>query len=143
MVVVEVALKSFIANFDSNLAFISEASAAALPDENVAILNLGIKLSELLLEESPDKRKYSISNHIKSILSNIKRQCVLVDRIELLFNPEYDLDIVKLFARVARNKKIIVVWPGTIASDEMVYSEPQYDDYRKYSVSERDITILK
>ena len=128
----KITLNSFFTNFESNLAFIIQPTSVVFIDKEYSLVHLGIRLSELLLSELPNNRKFTIYYHIKNILSNIHTDFILVDRIEILFNPAYNLDIIELFSKVSRNKKIIPILILTRNVDfKYVYGtgESKYDVY--------------
>lgn len=107
------------------------------------ILSLGEVLSKELLKIEKNNRKFAVESILKQILSNIDKNELLIMDIDILFNPEYKLDIIKLFIQLSRNKKIIVQWPGKLDSQYLIYSTPEYEDYRRYFIKNYDIICLR
>ena len=63
--------------------------------------------------------------------------------IDILFNPDYKLDIIKYFVNLARTKQIIVQWCGIIENNYLMYSEQNYMDYVKYVIKDYNIACIK
>jgi len=62
---------------------------------------------------------------------------------EMLFDPRYNLDVIKLFIEIARYNKLIIKWCGKVQNEStLVYSEPGYQDYTKYNINDYDIIII-
>lgn len=104
---------------------------------------LGEQLSAVLKESLPQKRLYLIESEIENILSNINNNNILVMNIDILFNPDYKLDIIKLFIKLSRNRNLVVQWPGELSSGHLIYSKPEYIDYKRYSIKDYDVVCLK
>ena len=62
---------------------------------------------------------------------------------EILFDPRYELDIIKLFIDLSRRNKLIVKWCGAIDGDELVYAEQGFTDYKRFSIKDYDISVVK
>ncbi|TCS85722.1 hypothetical protein EDD65_1191 [Keratinibaculum paraultunense] len=108
-----------------------------------SILHLGEILSKELLKIDKSHRNLAVETTLRQILaSNDKRELIITD-IDILFNPAYRLDVIKLFIQLARNRKIIVQWPGEIDFQYLIYSTPEYEDYRRYSIKDYDIICLR
>jgi len=107
------------------------------------ILSLGEILSRELLKIDKKDRKFAVELILKRILSNINKQELIITDIDILFNPAYKLDIIKLFIQLSRNRKVIVQWPGKLDSQNLVYSSQEYEDYNRYSIRDYDIICLR
>lgn len=107
------------------------------------ILNLGQTLSRELIQVEKDLRDTEVENVTKRIFSQTYSNRIIATDIDILFNPSYKLDVIKLFIQLSRNKTVIVQWPGKIDSNYLIYSEPQYDDYKKYDIKDYNIICLR
>ena len=90
-------------------------------------LNIGEKLSRVLMDIEPDKRKTRAPDFLRDILEEYK--AVNIEHIEILFTPSLDMDPVATILAYCRNKKICVVWPGKIQGERLIYSEPGSLEY--------------
>ena len=66
--------------------------------------NLGLIVSQRLLSLDKDMRKHAVADMVKEVIRNTRSDRVVVDNIDLLFSPEYSLDVIKLFIMAADNK---------------------------------------
>jgi len=105
-------------------------------------INIGESLAKELLEYSLDQRKKYVESSIEKIIAKKKSSKLLIKNIELIFNPNYKIDILKLFLNIERNKKIAIIWPGYKKDDELIYSETSYEDYIKYKISNYNIKTV-
>jgi len=71
-----------------------------------------------------------------------RRTAVYLVDYEMLFDPRYEIDVLKLFYEVSRRQKLIVKWCGRLAEQMLVYAEPGYPEYKQYNVSEHDIICV-
>ena len=107
------------------------------------IVSLGQALSRELIQIDKNIRNAEVEKVTKSIFSGINSNKLIVTDIDILFNPLYKLDVIKLFMQLSANKKVIVQWPGKLDSNNLVYSEPKYEDYKKYEIKNYNIICLR
>ena len=79
----------------------------------------------------------------ETVLTLIPRRAsvYLVD-YEMLFDPRYELDVLKLFYEISRRQKLIVKWCGRLVAQMLVYAEPGYPEYKQYNIAEHDIICV-
>jgi len=82
----------------------------------------------------------NISHKIREALPLSKPIC-LTD-YEMLFDPRYQLDIMRLFLDVSRRNKLIVKWCGATDGDMLIYAEQGFEDYKRIRISDYDITVV-
>ena len=49
---------------------------------------------------------------------------VLITDFEMLFDPRYEIDVIKLFCDKARITNVAVKWPGKYTNSKLTYAEP-------------------
>ena len=104
-------------------------------------ISLNLPLAKALEGKTENEITTTITAIILDILPN-KTPIYLTDN-EMLFNPQYNLDIIKLFIEISRYNKLIVKWCGTVQNyDTLVYSEPGYQDYSRFKINDYDITVI-
>ena len=62
---------------------------------------------------------------------------------EMLFDPRYELDVIRLFVDLSRRNKLIIKWCGTVDGDVLTYAEHGFVDYKRYKVNDYDVVIVK
>ena len=110
-----------------------------LPSYHAVSLNLPVAKA-IVASPQMQSRAGDITNLVKSLLP--PSGAVFLTDYEALFNPEYGLDIMRLFVELSRQNRIAVKWAGTLQGDTLVYAEPGFDDYAQYKISNYNITIV-
>ena len=67
---------------------------------------------------------------------------VVLKNIDVMFNPAYKVDILKLLITVYKKKHFSIIWPGTYLEGKLVYADESYTDYRSFDISEYDVTCI-
>jgi hypothetical protein len=62
---------------------------------------------------------------------------------EMLFDPRYDIDVLRLFRDMSRRCKLIVRWCGGVDGDTLVYAEQGCRDYARYNPGDYKIACVK
>lgn len=106
-------------------------------------VSLGILLSDKLIRYSKEERNKRLIEEMDSLLLNNYNDKLLIKDIDMLFNPEYKIDVLKYFINLARIKKIAVIWNGMIKNGYIQYSEDGYLDYKRYLIKNYDIICVK
>lgn len=105
-----------------------------IPD-SVPIVNIGLMLSERIHEAKADGSPIDIANELNSILSKEHHDINLANT-DILFSPEYELDVIKLLLQLGRNQRFYMQWPGEITGEKLTYSEPGRFDFKEYNIKD-------
>ena len=70
-----------------------------------------------------------------------KKSLLLMD-FEILFDPRYKIDVVRLIYEVSRLRKIIALWPGTLCENNLIYANVEAPEYQVYNINNYDITCI-
>lgn len=98
-------------------------------------VNVGLILGEKMLNAKLEGTPANISNELDAILGEDQRDITLAN-IDILFSPEYDMDVIKLLLQVGRNQRLYIQWPGTVNGEKLTYSEPGRFDYKEYNIKD-------
>lgn len=104
-------------------------------------LNLNIKLAEALLTFPHSQRSLMANDAVMSIVSQCHTPVFLAD-YEILFDPRYDIDAIKVFIEIARRQKVVVKWCGRLNGNSLEYATPEYKDYHSFRIQDYDITCV-
>lgn len=107
------------------------------------IISLGAMLSDKLIRYPIERRNSILIKEMDNILLNNNDKKLFIKDIDILFNPDYKLDVLKYFYGLARVKKVVIEWNGIIANSYLQYSEVGYLDYKRYSINKYDIICVK
>jgi hypothetical protein len=55
----------------------------------------------------------------------------------------YEIDVLRLFTDIARQRKLIIKWCGSADENTLTYAEQGYADYKRYNINDYDITVVK
>jgi hypothetical protein len=75
------------------------------------------------------------------VLSTLPDNIVIQD-IDVMFNPDYKVDVLKLLIAVNKHKPFSLIWPGRIENGKLIYSEEIYPDYRVFDVKDYDVLVI-
>lgn len=112
-----------------------------LIDKNINNIKLNKKFAQKLIFYNQKEREIKAYDIVKSMLLESNMDILLSD-FDILFDPRYYIDVIKLFIEVSRVRKIYVEWPGNLVNKILTYSEPKYSDYSEYIVENYDIYCI-
>ena len=78
-------------------------------------------------------------------------EVVLIKDFEMLFDPRYQIDVLKLFCDLSRQRRIAVLWCGTFRDNRLEFAEPGFADFQSYNTDQyttllrsvREDTVMK
>lgn len=97
------------------------------------ILNLNLKLSERLLDLSPQQRALRAGEIVEEIVQPSASAATLLDNIEILFDPQLRQDPLRLLQMLSRRGTLVVAWPGVMDGENLVYAEPGHSEHQRYA----------
>lgn len=104
------------------------SESASLP-----FLNLNLALSQRLLELTSRTRSLSLPRLLAEIVASAGGDVVILDNIEILFDPALKQDPLRCLQGVSRNRTIVASWSGTARERTLTYAEPGHREYRRYT----------
>ena len=121
----------------------STVLAAAAEQEGWPLINVGLSLSERLLDVAPLHRAAKVSGLLTDLIAEGETSVVLLDDIEILFEPSLELDPLGLLRDLARRTTLVVVWPGEANSDSLTYATPGHPEHRQYSAAHLPLISIR
>lgn len=113
-----------------------------LSDAGYVTLSLNKEISSALMNFRADDRPSKALDVIKNLLEEAAASVIITD-FEMLFDPRYKLDVLKVFCEASRTKNIAVKWCGSVTEDSLCFSEPQYTDYHNYKIERYTLICVK
>ena len=104
-------------------------------------IRLNIELSKALLAFPPQERPVQIESVVKTIIPI--HNAVLISEFEMLFDPRYRIDVLKLFCERAKSSRIAVIWPGAVENRKLSYGQPDDPDYNLFYGDNYQIRIVR
>lgn len=59
-----------------------------------------------------------------------------------MFNPDYQLDVLRTLINVSKRKSFMVVWPGIYKDGKLIYAQEGYSYYKSFDLNDYDITVV-
>ncbi len=98
-------------------------------------------LAEALLACKPNRRSMKLEQIFNNVLDTLPDGVVIKD-IDVLFNPDYKVDVLKILIASRKRKRYSVIWPGRCEDGKLIYSEEGFPDYKTYNIENYDITCV-
>ena len=98
------------------------------------LLNVNLELSRRMLDLTVRQRALQASRLVEEILSGSEGEVVLLDNIEILFDPSLQQDPLRLLLNLSRNRTLVVSWNGQSKNNILSYGEPGHPEYKRYTV---------
>ena len=64
---------------------------------------------------------------------------VIIKDIDVMFNPEYQVDVLKILSEARKHKRYRVIWPGRCEDGKLIYAEEGYLDYKVFEIKNYNI----
>ena len=136
--IIENIAKSNVPTIICNLSKRYLNSIFEISDETIS---LNLILAQNLLKFKADERTEMVHQEALDLLTQNVTPLLLKD-FEMLFDPRYKIDTVKLITEVARRRKIIAIWPGTLNENDLIYANADSSDYQVFSIKNYDIICV-
>lgn len=101
---------------------------------NIEPLNVGLDLGHRLATTQNNKRGFSAGELLREIADKERTEdLLLLDNLELLFEPSLQINPLDLVRRLAHSKRVVAIWPGELRGDRLVYADMNHPEHRDYS----------
>jgi type II secretory pathway predicted ATPase ExeA len=100
------------------------------------LINVNLELSRRMLDLTVRQRALSLPRLLSEIISAAQTEVVLLDNIEILFDPSLKQDPLRLLQGLSRHKTLVAAWCGSIDGPYMVYATPEHPEYRRYLIQD-------
>jgi hypothetical protein len=119
---------------------LSPATERLLNEGNHRKVSLNLPLAQALTAQNENSRLLHVADEVLKIVPT--GAPVYLTDFEVLFDPRYQLDVLRLFCDISRKVKLAVQWPGTFESNTLYYAEPEYPDYHAFDIQSYDILCV-
>lgn len=104
-------------------------------------VSINLLLAEKLSGCRSSRRTMRIENFFNQILSQFPDGVVIKD-FDVMFNPEYKVDVLKIMIDACKRKPFSIIWPGKCEYGKLFYAEDGYPDFKTFSVEDYDVTCI-
>lgn len=109
----------------------------------VPFINIGLELSQQLLEFNEKQRAIQVNRLISNLLNTFHSDLILLDNTEILFQPSLQLDPLRLLQKLSRDRTIVAAWNGYVKDGHLIYAAPEHPEYRRYPIQDLIIITLE
>lgn len=102
---------------------------------------LNVKVAEMLVKVKPRRRSLKIPSIIEAIIASLPPKSTIKD-FDVLFNPEYQIDVLQLLITACRKNEFSILWPGTYNDGKLIYAEIGYEDFKIFKLDKYDVTCV-
>ena len=99
------------------------------------------ELSKRLLDIPKEDRPERVEKTLKGMLNY--HVPIFVTGFEMLFDPRYEIDILKFFSEKARIINVAIKWPGQFTDGKLTYATPEDPDYHEFDCNAYQIRIVQ
>jgi hypothetical protein len=104
--------------------------------KGVPLINVNLEISRALLGLTHKQRPLQVSRLLDEIASSKGGEILLLDNIEVLFEPSLQIDPLRLLQGLSRNHVVLAAWSGALGHGRLVYAEPRHPEYRSYEAKD-------
>lgn len=101
-------------------------------EKGYPLVNVNLSISQKMLELTKGQRSKRVERLFKELLDGLEGDVVLLDNLELLFEPTLEIDPLRLLQMRSRNRTLVVSWNGTFENDALNYAESGHPEYQSY-----------
>ena len=113
------------------------------PDEELEknAIALNVSIAEKLITTKPSRRSFKLPSIIDTIIADLPEDSIIKD-FDVLFNPDYQIDVLQLLIAACKKKEFAILWPGTYSDGKLMYAETGYSDFKIYDLDKYDVTCI-
>lgn len=106
------------------------------------VLNINLDLSSKLLELNSKQRSLRLPGILEQIADRAQTLVVL-DNLEILFDPALQQDPLRLLQGISRNRTVLAAWSGCYEHGVLTYAAPGHPEFRACRQPDALIVSLK
>ncbi len=103
---------------------------------------IGKSLAERLLSTKENRRSVKLEQLFVETLNEYS-DGVVIDDIDVMFNPTYKVDVLKILVEARKRKQYSVIWPGILENGKLIYGNEDYPDYKVFNIDDYDIMCVR
>ena len=113
-------------------------SDKALEEQAVPI---NVEMAKKLSAIKANRRTMRMEQCFQQVLGTLPDDVIIKD-FDVMFNPDYAVDVLRIMCSAARTKSFRVLWPGKCEDGRLIYAEEGYRDYKVFEISKYDVTVV-
>lgn len=104
-------------------------------------VSINVEMAKALSAVKPNRRTMRMEQCFQRVIEALPGENVIKD-FDVMFNPDYSVDVLRIMCSAARTKSFHVLWPGRCVDGRLIYAEEGYRDYKVFEISKYDVTVV-
>ncbi len=125
----------------------SRSKTAALEETaeqtDAPLINVNLELSRRLIDLASFQRPLQVRRLLGEAIAETGSNVVLLDRLELLFDPSLRQDPLRLLKDLSRQRTLVAAWSGLADRRHILYAEPGHPEYRRHEIEDTSVVTFK
>ena len=105
------------------------------------VKSINLELAKELETLRPNRRTMQLEACFNRVLDSLPENVVIKD-FDVMFNPAYKVDVLKILVASCKRKPFSVIWPGRYEDGKLFYAEEGYPDYKMFDINNYDVTCV-
>ncbi|MCM8899932.1 BREX-3 system P-loop-containing protein BrxF [Caldicoprobacter algeriensis] len=105
-------------------------------------INLGLVVSEQLCRLPKEQRKKMVADIVINTVKKEPSKSIVLENIDVLFSPEYSLDVIRTLQLAGKNKRLLVIWAGEYEDGMLTYAKPDCPDFHRYEIRNYGVSCI-
>jgi hypothetical protein len=105
---------------------------AVAQENGFPLLNINLELSKRMLELTRSQRARQVERLFKDVIASAQGDVVLLDNLEILFDPSLEVEPLRLLQVVSRTCMLVATWNGQYRHETLTYAEPGHPEYARF-----------
>ncbi len=114
----------------------TDSLQAVVQQHGYPYLNVNLELSKKLLELTRSQRSRQVERLFKEVIASVPGDVVLLDNLEVLFDPALEVEPLRLLQVSSRNRTVVASWNGTWKDGTLIYAEPGHPEFVQFKQTE-------
>jgi hypothetical protein len=110
--------------------------------QDYPLINVNLQLCKAMLELTRNQRARQVERLFKAVVGAVSADVVLLDNLEVLFDPGLEVEPLRLLLNASRNQTLVAAWNGTFRDGTLVYAEPGHPEFAQYKQVEALVVPL-
>ena len=102
---------------------------------------LNVEIAKMLSTIKPGRRSFKLPGIIDTIIAVLPQKSMIKD-FDILFNPEYQIDVLQLLISACKKNEFSILWPGTYSNGKLIYAEAGYADFKIFDLEKYDVSCI-
>ncbi|RME89935.1 MAG: BREX-3 system P-loop-containing protein BrxF [Verrucomicrobia bacterium] len=118
------------------------------------LININLEMSSRMLELTRRQRALQAPRILSQIVREVgsppapngpplSSSLVLLDNIEILFDPHLKLNPLRLLQNLSRTTTVVAAWGGVVVNNHLTYAEPDHPEYKRYDAKDLIIVSMR